>query len=168
MLMLVTPNISNSWQQQKLEVSTPLGCNVVNCLRKDVSYTSLQTRGPSSSFLRVSDLGGGFVNHDFVVFSPWGNDPTWLAHMFQLGGWNHQLYIYIQKVTISPFPKKKPSWGEELLELQLAELPKNHWAIRWTEKDAEKPTRKRSFKKECKAAQDLAHLRWSPYSLNAH
>ena len=72
MLILVTPNISTSWQQQKLEVSTRFGCNVVDCLRKDVSYTSLQTRGPTYSFisfLRVSDLGGGFLT-TILYFSP--------------------------------------------------------------------------------------------------
>ena len=81
-MILVTLNISNSWKENLK--FWPLWVVMSWRFRKDVSYTNLQARDPSF-FLKVSELGGGFK--DFV-FSPWGNDPTWLC--FQVG-WNHQL-----------------------------------------------------------------------------
>ena len=40
-----------------------------------------------------SNLGGGNSNIFYFHTDPWGNDPIWLAHIFQRGWFNHQLVI---------------------------------------------------------------------------
>ena len=52
-----------------------------------------QARRKPSRFLQNPLLGGGFKYFWNVHPNPWGNDPIWLAHIFQMGWFNHHLYI---------------------------------------------------------------------------
>ena len=61
--------------------------------------------------LRCHDLGSGSKHLLFASFfiPIWGNDPIWLAHLFQIGWFNHQV---VTKIFLAW--NMKPSWSIEL------------------------------------------------------
>ena len=44
-------------------------------------------------YLQILYLGGGNSNIFYFHPDPWGNDPIWRAHIFQMGWFNHQPVI---------------------------------------------------------------------------
>ena len=59
----------------------------------DVKVSNLKTRPGQGGYFcwTFKNLGGG--NSNIFYFHPdtWGNDPIWLAHIFQMGLVIHQL-----------------------------------------------------------------------------
>ena len=48
----------------------------------------------------IKPLGGGNSNIYDFQHEPWGDDPIWLLHIFQMGWWNHQL-VHVKCIFFS-------------------------------------------------------------------